>query len=103
MRKPRPGADPSIDPRGLIFEAYRIEGISSKDCRTILLDWALGMPDGSAYSDALRQLHSIYCTERPDHPMTAVIEEGLVNSGNRKRKRGRHTSRRRQQAGEGSD
>ena len=103
MRKARPGADPSIDPRGLIFEAYRIEGISSKDCRTILLDWALGMPDGSAYSEALRQLHSIYCTEHPDHPMTAVIEEGLVNSGNRTRKRGRHTWRRRQQAGDGSD
>ena len=103
MRKARPGADPNFDPRGLIFEAYRIEGITSKDCRAILLDWALGMPDGSAYSEALRNLHSIYCTEHQDHPMTAVIEEGLVNSGNRKRKRGRHTLRRRLQAGEGSN
>ena len=102
MRKARPGADPRIDPRGLIFEAYRIEGISSKDCRTILLDWALGMPDGSAYSEALRELHSIYCVDHPDHPMTAVIEEGLTNSGNRKRTRGRHTSRRNRQAGDGS-
>ena len=103
MRKVRPGAEPNVDPRGLIFEAYRIDGIAPKDCRTILLDWALGMPDGSAYSDALRKLHMMYSDEHPDHPMTAVIEEGLVNSGDRKRKRGRHTSRRRQQAGDGSD
>ena len=103
MRKARPGADPGIDPRGLIFEAYRIEGISSKDCRTILLDWALGMPDGSAYSEALRKLHSIYCTDHPEHPMTTVIEEGLMNSEDRKRRRGRHTSRRRRQAGDGAD
>ena len=37
MRKARVVADPSIDPRGLIFEASRIERIASRDSRTILL------------------------------------------------------------------
>ena len=31
------------DPRGVIFEAYRIEGITGPDCRSIFLDWALGL------------------------------------------------------------
>ena len=30
-----------IDPRGMIFESYNIEGISIEECRTIFLDWAL--------------------------------------------------------------
>ena len=32
------GAHPA-DPRGLILEAYNIEDLSEKDCRTIFLDW----------------------------------------------------------------
>jgi len=31
----------SIDPRGLIFESYRIDGITIEECRMIFLDWAL--------------------------------------------------------------
>ena len=30
-----------IDPRGLIFESYRIENITIEECRMIFLDWAL--------------------------------------------------------------
>ena len=31
------------DPRGLLYEAYQIDGISLADCKTIFLDWALGL------------------------------------------------------------
>ena len=31
------------DPRGLLFEAYRIDGITSHECKTIFLDWVLGL------------------------------------------------------------
>ena len=34
--------DPN-DPKGLIRESYRIEGIGPGECRTICLDWALGV------------------------------------------------------------
>ena len=34
------------DPKGLIREAYRIEGITLGECRSIFLDWALSLPDG---------------------------------------------------------
>ena len=34
------------DPRGLILESYRIEGITEGQCRSIFLDWALGIQLG---------------------------------------------------------
>ena len=37
--------DLPIDPRGLIEEAYRME-LGPEDCRTVFLDWALGLPEG---------------------------------------------------------
>jgi len=35
------------DPKGLIRESYRIEGIGMAECRSIFLDWALSLPDGA--------------------------------------------------------
>ena len=34
----------ALDPRGLIRESYRIEGITEAECRSIFMDWALGTP-----------------------------------------------------------
>ncbi len=67
--------DLSIDPRGLIFEAYRME-VGPQDCRTIFLDWALGRPDGATDED-IRALLDRYGETAPDHPMTDVLREGL--------------------------
>ena len=36
-----------LDHKGLIREAYRIEGITLGECRSIFLDWALSTPDGA--------------------------------------------------------
>lgn len=76
-----------LDPKGLIRESYRIEGIGPGECRSIFLDWALSVPlDGDA--DALRdQLLTRYGTDFPDHPMTAVLREGLGEAA-RPRRRG---------------
>jgi hypothetical protein len=66
----------SHDPKGLIYEAYRIEGITKSECRTIFLDWALSMPDGMNAVSGIDALLGRYGAEHPDHPMTEVLQEG---------------------------
>lgn len=65
------------DPRGLIGEAYRIDGIGPGECRTIFLDWALSLPEGTDQRKALAALFSRHGEEAPDHPMSAVLQEAL--------------------------
>lgn len=69
------------DPKGLIAEAYRIEGISAPECRSIFMDWALSLPDGAEAGAALARLLARHGEDAPDHPMTAVLREGLPGSG----------------------
>ena len=66
-----------IDPRGLIFESYRMEGISLGECRSIFLDWALGLPASEDMPAALLALKVEYADKFPDHPMSGVIAQGL--------------------------
>ncbi|KUJ80809.1 hypothetical protein AVO45_07190 [Ruegeria marisrubri] len=68
--------DPN-DPKGLIREAYRIEGIGMPECRSIFLDWALSLPAGQDQAEALRALHATYAPDAPEHPMTEVLNAGL--------------------------
>jgi hypothetical protein len=65
------------DPKGLIREAYRIEGIGPAECRTIFLDWALSLPDGVDQQSALKTLCQTYADSSPDHPMSEVMQMGL--------------------------
>ena len=46
----------TLDPKGLIAEAYRIEGIGEGECRSIFLDWALSLPEGQEVAAALEAL-----------------------------------------------
>lgn len=64
------------DPRGLIHEAYRIEGIGEAECRSIYLDWAVSMPVGTDMMAATARLLDGPGAAAPDHPMTAVLREG---------------------------
>jgi hypothetical protein len=80
----------AADPRGLIHEAYRMD-IGPKDCRTIFLDWALGLPHAGATEIAALLAH--YGARHPDHPMTAVLREGLERAARRPTRRGRRTKR----------
>lgn len=73
---PTKSADP-IDPKGLIRESYAIDGISAGECRSILLDWALSLPNGTTAPQAMALLLHRYGTTAPDHPMTALLRAGL--------------------------
>jgi hypothetical protein len=84
------------DPRNLIREAYRIEGITEADCRSIFLDWALGVPMGADVAAAIRDLVDHYGPANPGHPMTAVLSAGLEEAGRMGRRGGRAGRARRQ-------
>lgn len=78
-----------LDPRGLIKESYRIDGISAPECRSIFLDWALGVGQTADMQDLIKELLLKYATTEPDHPMSAVLAEGLASPAETKRRGGR--------------
>lgn len=65
-----------FDPKGLILEAYRIDGITKSECRTIFLDWALSLPETLVPVDTIDHLLGQYAAQNADHPMTQVLLEG---------------------------
>ena len=65
----------ATDPKGLINEAYRIDGITYGECRSIFLDWALAVPLDAETTALIRVLLDRH--GQPDHPMTKVLTEGL--------------------------
>ena len=83
------------DPKGLMRESYRIEGITEAECRSILLDWALSTPGGpEEQAEAIRALLDRHARGAPDHPMTRVLLQGLdgpPRTGRRGGWRGRRT------------
>ncbi len=83
-----------IDPRGLIYESYRMQDIGGEQCRTIFLDWALGTPLGADMTANLTALMSEYGESAPEHPMTAVLRQGLEKAGKPKGRRGGAMGRR---------
>jgi len=82
-----------IDPRGLIFEAYRMQ-IGPEECRAIFLDWALGLPEGGGETE-VAMLLAHYGAAQPDHPMTAVLREGVAAAATTATRRGGAGGRRR--------
>jgi hypothetical protein len=87
---PRSDARPKddFDPKDLIFEAYRIEGITIEECRSILIDWALSLEDQDIKT-ALRSLLARHADAPDDHPMTTVLRDGLAQAPAAKRRGGR--------------
>ncbi|WP_170375728.1 hypothetical protein [Ruegeria atlantica] len=83
-----PRNDDPNDHKGLIREAYRIDGITLPECRSIFLDWALSLPADRDQTQALTALHAIYATQAADHPMTQVLAEGLQSAQTPKRRGG---------------
>ncbi|WP_299646850.1 hypothetical protein [uncultured Jannaschia sp.] len=71
------------DPKGLISEAYRIDGIGLSECRSIFLDWALSYAGDPA--EAVPRL----LAGRPPHPMTEVLREALDRPARTGRRGGR--------------
>ena len=81
-----------LDHKGLIREAYRIEGITLGECRSIFLDWALSLPLERDTGKTIRKLIAHYEVDHPDHPMTQTLREGQDGSA-RPRRRGGWRSR----------
>jgi len=83
-------AQPPDDPKGLIREAYRIEGITAPECRSIFLDWALSVPSDLDQQDLIKRVLARHVSDdTEDHPMTAVLREGLAAAPARGRRGGR--------------
>ena len=80
--------DPN-DPKGLIRESYRIEGISPAECRSIFMDWALSLPIDTDPKSVIETLLSDYGSGQDQHPMTKVLREGLSEQAKRGRRGGR--------------
>ena len=69
---PAPEAPDPDDPKGLIRESYRIDGITAAECRSILVDWALSIPAAGDASAAAERLHARHRADS-DHPMTPLL------------------------------
>ena len=77
------------DPKGLIRESYRIDGITIEECRSIFLDWAIQVPVGEAAEDHIRACLSHYADGQEDHPMTITLKSGLDKPARKGRRGGR--------------
>jgi hypothetical protein len=66
------------DPKGLIAEAFSMEGLTGADCRVIFLQWAMTAPDSGP--EALRELLARHGAAHPGHAMTLLIESGLADA-----------------------
>jgi hypothetical protein len=76
-----------LDPKGLIEESYKIDGISAPECRSIFLDWALSYQGISAVGIAALLARHGLGTDA--HPMTITLREGLSAPQTPKRRGGR--------------
>ncbi len=77
------------DPRGLIAEAFRMEGLYEPDCRSIFFDWALGLPADRDPRAAIEGQLARHADARTDHPMRKVLLEGLRDDAPARRRGGR--------------
>ncbi len=78
----------ALDPKGLVAESYKMDGITIGECRSIFLDWALNLEGDSAeVLPILLERHG-----QEGHPMTQVLREGL-SAAQKPRRRGGWRSR----------
>lgn len=78
--------DPA-DPKGLIREAFRIEGITEAECRSILVDWALSVTEDEPRR-LIETLIARHGADDPAHPMLRVLSEGLATPEKPRRRGG---------------
>ncbi len=79
------------DPRGLMADAYAMPDLDEAQCRSIFLDWLLGLPDGEDTQRAIRFVAARHADAAPDHPMTRLLRAGGESPPfpARRRRRGR--------------
>jgi len=77
------------DPRALVQEAYRIEGITAEECRSVFLDWALGVPAEVDPKVWVQELLVLHADQPADHPMTITLQNALESQPTPRRRGGR--------------
>ncbi|WP_372839486.1 hypothetical protein [Phaeovulum sp.] len=77
-----------VDPKGLMREAFAIDGITAAECRSIFLDWALSLPAGVDAATAMRAILAEVPEQHAKHPMRAILTEGLTNATAQRGRRG---------------
>lgn len=86
------------DPKNLIGESFRIEGIGLAECRSIFIDWALSLPADVEPRAAIRRLldhHAPKAAPGPGtHPMVKVLIEAAAGQPAVPRRRGGAAGRR---------
>ncbi|MDE0589763.1 hypothetical protein OU789_07495 [Halocynthiibacter sp. C4] len=81
----------TADPKGLIRESFRIEGISSAECRSIFIDWSLSLPNEVDPKAAIAELLEQHKSAPEDHPMLEILRDGLLTPEIKGRRGGRKT------------
>ena len=66
------------DKRGVIYDAYRMDGIREEECRSIFLDWVMGIPLEEDVSGYIALMFDHYTAHYPNHPMTNILKDGNV-------------------------
>lgn len=82
-----------FDRKGLIREAYRIDGIDAPQCRSVFLDWVLGADENPALTAQIAALLALYGADTPDHPMSMVLRDAMLAKPVAKGRRGGWRSR----------
>lgn len=77
------------DPKNLIREGYRIDGIDQPQCRALFIDWALSLKPDQEAQPALARLLEEYAGSNPDHPLTEVLRAAQQTAAPAKRRGGR--------------
>lgn len=77
----------ALDPKGLIEDAYKIDGIEAPECRSIFLDWAMSY-NGVA-TQGIAALLERHADQPDDHPMSVTLRDGLTIIATPRRRGGR--------------
>ena len=78
-----------FDVKNLMHEAFRIEGITEPECRSIFMDWALSRADTPPVAAAISGLIAHYGPSHPQgHPMLNVLKQGQVPMSTPRRRGG---------------
>lgn len=77
------------DPKGLVRESYRIEGITAGECRSIFLDWLLSLGVDADVPAAAGLLLAAHAGLHSGHPMNEVLRQGLIPPQAPRRRGGR--------------
>lgn len=86
------------DPKRLIFESFRIDGITAEECRSIFVDWALSLPEGVDPAEAARLLLDAHAPKaqaagEAGHPMVKVLVDGATAIAATPRRKGGRAGR----------